>query len=209
MLSLSANATPILHSRPGLFYKLYIDSTTAPWLGATDDRVSQVWQIVAGMYAPFNVDVTTERPAWQTHCAWVVVGGPLQGAIAGRSGLGSWGQGMTNGPDFASQVYADGIGADTNLVAWGICHESGHAFGLDHQDDGVMSPILGSGGLYWGKGVTPSGAYQDSYAMLGATLGFAAPTPEPPTWFLLAALPLFWKRNRRRRSCLRPGVDRG
>ena len=185
-----AAATPILHSRPEAWVKLYMDGDSAPWTASAAQQV-QTWQIVADLYAPFNIDVTTEYPGPRYNVAWVIIGGPLQGAIAGRAGVGSYGAGTLYGSANAGEVYADGLGNDPVTVGIAIAHEAGHLIGLEHQTQGVMAPIIQSTLTTWSKGINESGVYQDDVAFIGSQVGFASepPLPEPSAWWVgLAAV---------------------
>jgi hypothetical protein len=206
-------AAPVLHSLPEAHDKLFLDCDTYPWT-APDDVITRVWQIVAGIYAPFNVDVTTVNPSIRPDAAWVVVGGPLQaGGVAGRSVIGGWHTGVTD-PAFASffdaEVYADGLGNDPVRVALAIAHEAGHSFGLQHQPSGIMAPVLGTELplIAWPNEVNVLGVAQDSYGYLGGQLGFAV-VPEPSLVVMVGLLCVRGRRssnanNRRAKSLSHP-----
>lgn len=169
MLAGVAQAAPIFSSRPDAWAKLYVDADGAPWT-ATPQQQLETLGLVARLYAPFNVDVTTVNPGPRTNVAWIVVGGPLQGAIAGRAGVGSWGAGTLYGRANAGEVYADGLNNDPVEVGIAICHEAGHLLGLEHEDMGVMYPaVQSSPAVTWTAGDVE---YFDR--VLGA-----APLPDP------------------------------
>ncbi len=160
----------------------------------TDEQllVSRIWARVAEDYAPFDVDVTTERPASFTTDAWgggrvlwnlvtrseTVIGFPAGSlfGIAATAQLCGISTGFQGQPTFTFWGTTSPMNHD--LIADTISHEAGHVFGLVH--DGVMLGNTfmsyygghGSGPTSWGplmggptaRNVTQwsAGAYPDA-----------------------------------------------
>ncbi|MGE0360327.1 MAG: hypothetical protein AB7H93_04755 [Vicinamibacterales bacterium] len=187
-LFLQANGLPIHHSRPGAPWTLYIDVDgefvrntfwptsmnnkitgaltidTDPTTFTAEEQavVSRIWGRVAEDWLPFDMDVTTERPA--------EIGGRVLWAIVGDRPTDL---GLPNGVGgislFTLQYVPFGFRTPT-FTFWGvwgatnhddiadtISQECGHMFGLLH--DGVRSPLgfdieyyggHGSGATSWG-----------------------------------------------------------
>jgi hypothetical protein len=214
LLSLSPlTAVPQLDSLPGAAISLYLDfdgDFQASWAGYNNIRtpaytldldattfsdaelaaIRKVWEYVAEDYAPFNVNVTTVRPAdmglWKTlHC---VIGGTGAWRGGGTHGV-SYQGGFNGGPNvvfaFAEKRLAKG-------TAFIVSHESGHGFVLDHQrvfdatgrpiaeyylgpGDG-RAPIMGGASwekrILWWSGTWAPGLIQDDMARLATRLGY-------------------------------------
>jgi hypothetical protein len=179
---------------------LYLDATTVPW-SATPDVQERVRQIVAGLYSPFNVLVTSADPGDRADVARVIIGGfsPIPGA-AGQSPVNVWHFGTLYrqyGDAFTGAVYADTLGNDPTLTGVAVAHEAAHLFGEFHTPDGVMAPVL-SGVIpdpAWPAEINSNGVFQDTYAELGNTLGYA-PVAEPGA-LLVVLLPMMMGRRGR------------
>jgi len=197
-----------LHSNPASSLKLYLDfdgfttsgtawndywrsaSFYSPAFSKADaseaftaaelTAVQQVWQRVAEMFSPFNIDVTTEDPG----AAGLRYDGAGDAAFGVRvvvtdeEGKNYGGIAYVGSFDWASDtpayVYANRLSDNPKYIADAIGHEAGHTLGLDH--DGTKSseyyaghgsgatdwaPIMGSG---YGANIVQwsDGAYYDA-----------------------------------------------
>jgi hypothetical protein len=192
-----AEPFPKLHSDPGQTNKIYLDFDGGTYRAGFDsaenntssiisgtrnisaysggaESIYRVWQRVAEDWAPFNVDVTTERPLQMTPGILVSVGGtPAQAGFSSEvGGVAPWGGGASiYFPAKIVFVFSAKFGNDEAEVADTISHEAGHIFGLDHDGLGASEyygghgsgatawgPIMGLGstGLsHWSKGEYP------------------------------------------------------
>ncbi len=215
---LTTTTIPALHSLPGASNTLYLDFDghfEASW-GAFHDidipvydidgdpsdfnefevlSMVNIWRTVAEDYAPFDIDVTTEAPENFDDTAHlrVAIGGDgawTDGANAGISYVNLFADPIPN----VVFVFADNLGnGNARLVAECVSHESGHAFGLEHQslydDDGnlideynpgnlLRAPIMGDSyasqrGVWWrGPSDESASQLQDDMSILGAALGW-------------------------------------
>jgi hypothetical protein len=149
---------PSLSSRPSAAAKLYLDfdgDVTATWVNdspgvtpAYDQdgdvttfsageiaSIRDIWARVAEKFSPFNINVTTVNPGTFSNRAAlkVVVGGDgawLGSAAGGVAYVGSFTNSLMNTVFVFPKNLANGY---SKYVAEGIAHESGHAFGLQHQ----------------------------------------------------------------------------
>jgi hypothetical protein len=160
--ALNPLSVPSYHSYPAASVKLYLNFTGETSLGwggyvpattpaydtdgdtstfsATElSNINQIWQRVSEKYSPFNIDVTTEKPADMSisHTQQIVIGGAGSwfGLVAGGvSYVGAF----AGGPN-TSYVFPDNLAQSNHgvpkYVAEAVAHEAGHAFGLYHQSD--------------------------------------------------------------------------
>lgn len=142
----AVNAAPMLSSNPLARNVLFLDCST--W-DASDDAIAQTWLIVAQVYARIGVDlnVTTANPGDRPNVAWLRMGGPLQqpGNVAGWAVIGNWTFGtlyQQYGDAFAGHVFADGLNDSPLECGEAAAHETGHLFGLPHEDSGIMFPTI-------------------------------------------------------------------
>src|SRR5262249_12715520 len=97
----------------------------------TDDELSAIyyiWKHAAEDFSPFNINVTTVRPAkigYPTSIE-VLIGG--DGAWFGNPGYIA---GLGGGN--AAVVFSEAMGNAVREMAEVVSHEAGHAFGLFHQ----------------------------------------------------------------------------
>jgi hypothetical protein len=177
----------VFHSRPGAPNVLYINftgetvtgtqwntvvgRTSIPALAFSTDSdfstfsdseqvvIKRVWQRMAEDYAPFDIDVTTERPATftpRTAMALITRKTDANGALNPYDTAG----GVAYINVFGSSSYAtyrpawiyhDNLSNNESYIAEAASHEIGHNLGLSH--DGASSEYYGghgSGDTSWG-----------------------------------------------------------
>jgi hypothetical protein len=177
----------VFHSRPGAPNVLYINftgetvtntqwntvvnRTSIPALAFSTDAdfstfsdseqvvIKRVWQRMAEDYAPFNIDVTTERPATlgtRTAMALITRSTDANGELNPYDTSGGVAYVNVFGTtSYASSrpawIYHDNLGNNEACIAEAASHEIGHNFGLSH--DGASSEYYGghgSGDISWG-----------------------------------------------------------
>lgn len=207
----AAEQFPNLHSDPGQTNKIYLDfdggtyhpgpdnaeTDTSSVLSNTvniaafsggSESMYRIWQRVAEDWAPFNVDVTTERPAQISPGLLVSVGGDPgdAGFPPGVGGVAPWTGGSSQyaGNPKIVFTFSEAYDNDESGVADTISHEGGHIFGLDHDGPGYYpghgtgatswSPIMGNGSLslsQWSKGEYPGADnHEDDIARITSDL---------------------------------------
>ena len=209
---------PSLNSRPGAGALLYLDFDGDPasnWSGTSVtatprydrdsdpgtfsteeiDDIREIWAAVAEKFSPFDLNVTTVKPAALDNkvALRAVIGGDGEwtgGSYAGIAYVGSFYNSLPNTVYVFPEHLAGGHPA---YVAEAIAHESGHGFGLEHQSewsvsgvlveeyyagDGAAAPIMGASyderGIWW-QGRTPDGftSNQNDLAVIaGSKNGF-------------------------------------
>lgn len=176
----------LLHSRPGSSRKVYLNfqgatisgtawsSTTLqavpydtdgnPALFSDAERrlIADIWHRVAEDLTPFDIDVTTERPASfgptvgqvlitkDTDANGVAMPSKGAGGVAYVNVWGSSNYATSYSPAF---VYYNNLGTSvTHYIAEAASHEFGHNLGLSHDGDASTSYYqgLGSGNVSWG-----------------------------------------------------------
>ncbi|TXH99559.1 MAG: hypothetical protein E6Q76_19620 [Rhizobium sp.] len=135
--------------------------------------IQQITRAVAEDYAPFNVNVTTRRPADLTRTQRVVIGGAgervdpqrrYSGLTAGRI----WD--AAHGREAINFVWPSRVGNRADHVAEVVSHEVGHAFGLDHDGTASAEYFRGANGWAPIMGAAFGALSQwDNGAYLGAT----------------------------------------
>jgi hypothetical protein len=148
---------PPLSSRPNVAHVLYLDFDGAiisdpDWAGGetidaprarlNNKNIQRVWEKVAGDYAAFNVDVTTNATRYEN----AAVGNRMRcvitrndrasrgaGGIAYINSFSNAGNGFTN--DIPCWVFIDN---SVDACAEAVSHELGHTLGLNH--DGLNLP---------------------------------------------------------------------
>jgi hypothetical protein len=177
----------VFHSRPGAPNVLYInfvgetvtgtawntaERTSIPALPFSKDSdfttfsdseqldIRRVWQRMAEDFAPFNINVTTERPAsFNTRTAMVLITRNTDANGVNNPSSGAGGVAYVNvfaTSSFASYrpawVYHNNLGNSEANIAEAASHEIGHNLGLTH--DGTTSSDYygghGSGDISWG-----------------------------------------------------------
>jgi hypothetical protein len=104
---------------------------------AERDQMHEVWERVAEMYSPFNIDVTTVDPVVYTpgETLRILIGG--DGAFLGVPGVGGVGYvgGFVSGFGNRNTVLVFQLvyGSQIKKISIAGGHEAGHALGLQHQ----------------------------------------------------------------------------
>ncbi len=212
-----------LHSRPGSTHTIYLDfdgetvantawnqgrvnpKTVPPYdvdgipgsFNTTEEQtVRNVWQAVAEDWAPFDVNVTTQRPASNDAFIRSSIGDNVFGSIAiitpdrwtcstcGGVAYVDIHDGTAPGMYYQYAWVFPSPGWSSSSIANVISHEVGHNFGLSHDGldtaayyggTGSWGPIMGNPNrsyVQWSKGEY-SGATnaEDDLAIIGGTVG--------------------------------------
>jgi hypothetical protein len=203
------------HSRPGATAKVFLDfdglaartwgqysvPTQTTWSTDSDlatfstseqQAIYEIWARVAEKYSPFNIDVTTEDPGNRTAYQTLDV---VFCSDDGTSWLGSKSGGIAYINSFrggtggnTAFVFPKNLGPNSaRFMAEAAAHESGHAFGLNHQSswsggtkteynpgNSLVAPIMGSSysaqrGLWWNGTTTSATTIQDDLAILSSS----------------------------------------
>lgn len=138
-----------------------VDGDDTTFSDAEQAIIRQVWLRVAEDYAPFNVDVTTERPAtFTSRTGMALITRHLD--ANGQPNPASDAGGIAYVNVFGTTLYAryrpawiyhDNLGNTESLIAEAASHELGHNLGLSHdgKTDGTeYYSGHGSGDLSWG-----------------------------------------------------------
>lgn len=184
----------LLESRPNAQYLIYLDydgeDSLPGWeyknYNAANPNISDAvkresWESVAEDFAPFGVNVTTNRALFDAHPelykSYVAIAQFGNVGWGGLAHLSSFGTG--------EPVLVDYDYSNNNFYLMSISHELGHALGLNHDGEslpyygghGEYSPIMGNGSNFvsqWSKGEY-SGAtnYEDDINIIGSILTFS------------------------------------
>ncbi len=188
------------------------DTNFATFTQAELNTIAEVWKRISEDYAPFNVDVTTQRPAaFGPNVGHILFsnrvdadGFPIySSAVGGVAFVGVWGL-----ADFATYqpalVFPEGAPGAKNLVEAGS-HELGHNLGLSHDGTATLgyyaghgtgnvswAPIMGVGYSVnvsqWSKGEYPgANQQQDDIAIITSKLTLR---PDDHTQVSATATPL-------------------
>jgi hypothetical protein len=195
-LDFDGDVTPIWgDSRPGVTPAYDQDGDPLSFSPGELNSIQEIWARVSEKYSPFNIDVTTVDPGNLTNrrTLKVVIGGTggwLGAPAGGVAYVGSFADSsLVNTVFVFPKNLANGV---AKYVAEGAAHESGHAFGLQHQGlwsgttllneynpgTDATAPIMGGSydaarGLWW-RG-TPSTSFiatQDDMAIIAGNNGF-------------------------------------
>jgi hypothetical protein len=137
------------------------DSDRSTYSDSEQLAIRRIWQRVAEDYAPFDVDVTTERPASfnnRTAHALITPRTDANGVSnpsssgGGVAYVGSFG-GSNYGRYSPAWIYSDNLSGDESFIAEAVSHEIGHNMGLTHDGKTGGSDYYGghgSGETSWG-----------------------------------------------------------
>jgi len=181
-------ANLIFHSRPGAPNVLYLnfsgetvtgtawnsasltsfvavafstDADFSSYSDAEQTAIKRVWERVAEDYAPFNIDVTTERPAtFSTRTAHALITRNTDANGVGNPSSSAGGVAYINvfaGGSYANYrpgwIYYNNLANNESYIAEAVSHEIGHNMGLSHdaKTDGTSYyGGHGSGDTSWG-----------------------------------------------------------
>ncbi len=137
------------------------DSDPANFSESEQVAIKRIWERMAEDYAPFNIDVTTERPAvFTTRTAMALItrttdanGQPNPYSTAGGVAYVNVFGSSTYGNYRPAWIYQDNLANGESYIAEAASHEVGHNLGLSH--DGVAGGSdyyggHGSGDISWG-----------------------------------------------------------
>jgi hypothetical protein len=175
--------------------------------------IQEIWQVVAEDYAPFNINVTTVKPANMGHgfTQQVDIGGT--GAWSGGTYGGITYVGSFSSPDLPNISYVFSANLDNgNPIDTGdaISHEVGHSMGLNHQrvfnangtlaneynpGTAATAPIMGypysaTRALWWDGPSASATSIQDDMAVIASAVNGFGYRPEPSNTSAATASPL-------------------
>jgi alpha-tubulin suppressor-like RCC1 family protein len=120
-----------------------IDGNTSTFSDQEQRNIIEIWQRVAEDYAPFDVDVTTEKPVTFTRTTGhalvtsrkdrlgrTMPYADSAGGVAFLSAFGTEHYVVSGSPAF---VYYDNLRSENGSIAGAISHELGHNLGLSHD----------------------------------------------------------------------------
>lgn len=148
-----------------------IDADTSTFSATEEQRITEIWRIVAEDYAPFNVDVTTEDPGIE---ALRKTGGAdtdwgIRAVIGGNSGWYPAGSSVgvailtsfTYPDDVPLFAFTDRMpdysAAPFMAIANTVSHEVGHSLGLGHDGTTQTQTFGGPSDYYFGHYTSPGG----------------------------------------------------
>ncbi len=182
-------ATLVFHSRPGAPNVLFLNfsgedvsgtawntslsrsviralpfSTDADFSTFSDGEqlaIKRIWQRVVEDYAPFNIDVTTERPAtFGNRTANALITRNIDADDLPNPSSSSGGVayvGVFGGSSFSKYrpawIYSNNLAGDESFIAEAVSHEVGHNLGLSHDGETSGSEYYGghgTGNTSWG-----------------------------------------------------------
>lgn len=208
---------PVFNSLPGANATIYLDfngdiartwgSYSVPSTPAYDSdgdastfsagelaNIYEIWQRVAEKFSPFKINVTTVDPGTYLNgkAMQVVIGGNGSWMTGGPGGV-SYVNSFTNSAPNTAYAFTMNLGNGyPKYVAEAISHETGHAFGLQHQSsysgptktaeyssgNGASAPTMGNSysatrGLWWYGTSSNNAAMQEDMSIIaGNTNGF-------------------------------------
>jgi hypothetical protein len=115
----------------------------------SEDKIKSIWAGVAEKYRPWNINVTTDRAMFDAKSKAMrhMVIYTMTWQVSGSGGIADIGSIANNGTDYCWVFYGN-IVNDVNDMTVTASHESGHAFGLEH--DGTASTNYYAGQGNWG-----------------------------------------------------------
>ena len=137
-----------------------VDGDYSTFSDAEQLAVKRIWQRVSEDYAPFNIDVTTERPgAFNNRTAHALITRSTDANGLDNPAATAGGVGYVNvfgSPTYASYrpvwIYVNNLAFDESYVGEAVSHEVGHNLGLSHdgRTDSNYYGGHGSGETSWG-----------------------------------------------------------
>jgi hypothetical protein len=190
-----------------------LDADFTTFNDAEQLAIKRVWERVAEDYAPFNLDVTTERPAkFSARTAHALItknidANGLANPTPAAGGLSH--VNVFNMPEFARErpvwIYFNNLGGDASFIAEAVSHEIGHTMGLSHDGTTHSEYYAGHGGgniswapimgtaynqnvTQWSKGdYYDANNFEDDLATIAAKLTYA---PDDHSNSYISATPL-------------------
>ncbi|AZP11066.1 PKD domain-containing protein [Undibacterium parvum] len=146
-----------LHTKPNSTRILYLnftgdaanpafslDATPATYNDAERILIQKVWQRVVEDYAPFDVDVTTEKPAAPAgKVGMTVLITPRTHTAGGYAYLNSFGAFSTG--TASTFCFPNNLANSEKPIAECVSHELGHTLGLSHQGTTSVAYYQGQG----------------------------------------------------------------
>jgi uncharacterized protein (TIGR03382 family) len=189
----------------------YDDSTTnassipsgtvnVPAYVGSDAQWQQIVSCVRQTYAPFNVQVVTDRPGAGTNYHMAIVAGTAAsvGEQQGVLGVSPFSCGYI--PNSISFTFANEDPTNIMDLCWTVSQETAHSWGLDHKYDNrdpmtylqsgpaqkAFQNQAGACGEYSSRQcqcqyAQTGTAQENSYQLIMATFGSSAPDTTPPT----------------------------
>ncbi|MBM3882345.1 MAG: hypothetical protein FJ387_21920 [Verrucomicrobia bacterium] len=157
----------------GTVWNTTVDRTVIPAVAFSTDgdyerfsaaeqlTIRRIWQRVAEDYAPFDIDVTTQRPAtFGTRTAHALItrstdanGEPNPSSTAGGVAYLGVFRTSTYATYRPAWIYSDNLAHNESYLAEAVSHEVGHNLGLSHDGQSNGTEYYnghGSGELSWG-----------------------------------------------------------
>lgn len=168
-------------------------ASTVQAFAYSDAVWQQVVQCVRETYAPFNVQIVTERPTQPGYHMAIVAGRPQDVQMQqGVGGVSPFTCGFITGG--ISYSFANIYGGDVDETCWTVAQETAHSWGLDHKFDNkdpmtylqsgpsrkAFQNMAGSCGEFQARGCQCGGSTMNSYQAILSTFGASGP-PTPPT----------------------------
>jgi hypothetical protein len=169
-------------------------ASTVTAFAYSDAVWSQVVDCVRQTYAPFAVQIVTDRPASGNYHMAIVAGTPQN--VQMQQGVGGVSP-FTCGyiPNSISFSFANIYGGDVDQICWTVAQETAHSWGLDHKFDNkdpmtyldsgpsrkAFQNMAGSCGEYQARTCQCGGSTMNSFTEILQTFGGSTPTPPTVT----------------------------